>query len=237
MSKPRILLFDIETTPNLAYVWGKYQQDVIAYAHEWELLSVAWKWLGEKRIHCAIKKGMKDDAQLCRILHAQIQEADIIVAHNGDEFDIKKAKARFLFHSLPPTKPVATVDTLKIARKYFKFNSNRLDDLAKTLKIGRKIKHSGFDLWIKCMQDDTDAWKKMALYNKRDVELLEDVYMKLRPWMETHPNLAVLQDYTGCPKCGSKKCQKFGFRVNAQGLSQRWLCQGCNSYFLTRKSA
>jgi uncharacterized protein YprB with RNaseH-like and TPR domain len=235
MKKPKILLFDIETSPNLAYVWGKYQQDVISFSKEYELLSVAWKWLGEPKVHCATREGAKDDRNLCKILHSQLKQADVVIAHNGDAFDIKKSRARFLFHGLPPVPPIATVDTLKVARKYFKFNSNRLDDLAKYLGIGGKVKHSGFDLWFKCMNDDPKAWKKMIQYNKKDVLLLEDVYNKMRPYMETHPHLGLLQDFKGsCPKCAHKDCQKYGYRPNPQGLAQRWMCKGCSSYFLTR---
>lgn len=231
MVKPKILFFDIETSPNLAYVWGKYEQDVIAFEDEWQLLSVAWKWLGEKRVQVAIGKGMNDDLHLCRILHAKLQEADIVIGHNGDEFDLKKARARFVAHGLPPLKPLATVDTLKVARKYFKFNSNKLDDLGKTLGLGRKVKHSGFDMWLGCLKGDAKSWVKMAKYNKQDVVLLEKVYKKLLPWMERHPSLAALKgNKGGCPHCGSNDVAKWGFKATAGGLQQRMLCKSCGAY-------
>jgi DNA polymerase elongation subunit (family B) len=235
MNKPRILLFDIETSPNLAYVWGKYQQDVIAYEDEWQLLSVAWKWLGKSQVFCETQKGGSDLNLVVR-LHDLFNQADVIVAHNGDEFDIKKVKARFLAHDLPPTKPLATVDTLKVAKKYFRFNSNKLDDIARSLKIGRKVKHSGFDLWLGCMKGNKKAWAKMEKYNKRDVVLLEKVYKKLRPWMERHPNMAALYgEKTGCPHCGNIGIVRWGYRATATGLQQRMLCKGCGAYHLTKK--
>ena len=30
----KVLFFDIETAPNLSYVWGQWQQDVIDHAQE-----------------------------------------------------------------------------------------------------------------------------------------------------------------------------------------------------------
>ncbi len=49
--KTKILVFDIETSPSLGYVWGKYKQYVIEFEQEWNMLCFAYKWLGEKKIH------------------------------------------------------------------------------------------------------------------------------------------------------------------------------------------
>lgn len=235
MSKPKVLLFDIETAPNLAYVWGKYEQDVIAFESEWYILSVAYKWLGEKEVHCLTIEGKEgNDKKLCKKLRNLFDEADVLIAHNGDAFDIKKAKARFVFHGLKPPSQFATVDTCKIAKRYFNFNSNRLNDLGIYLKVGQKIKHTGFDLWLGCMQDNKNSWELLKKYNKQDVLLLERVYEKLLPWMERHPNMALLQDKQGCPKCGSEKVRKDGVRANSSTMQQQWECKSCGGYYLTR---
>lgn len=236
MSKPKVLFFDIETAPNLAYVWGKYEQDVIAFKEEWHLLSVAYKWQGESKVHCITIEGQDgSDKKLAKKLRDLFHEADVVVAHNGDAFDIKKAKARFAFHDLKPPSQFATVDTCKVAKRYFNFNSNRLNDLGIYFGLGEKVKHTGFDLWLGCLKDNKDSWKLLEKYNKQDVVLLEKVYLKLLPWMERHPNMALLQDRTGCPKCGSKKVVKDGVRANANTLQQQWQCKSCKGYFLTRR--
>lgn len=234
MSKPKVLFFDIETAPNLAYVWGKYEQDVIAFKSEWHLLSVAYKWLGESKVHCLTMQGKKDDRKLSKNLRDLFDEADIVIAHNGDAFDIKKAKARFAFHGFKPPSQFATVDTCKVAKRYFNFNSNKLNDLGQYLKVGEKVKHTGFELWLGCMRDDKLSWKLMQKYNKQDVVLLEKVYNKLLPWMERHPNMALLQDKEGCPKCGSVKVVKDGIRANSSTMQQQWHCNSCKGYYLTR---
>jgi len=234
MSKPKVLFFDIETAPNLAYVWGKYEQDAIAFKSEWHLLSVAYKWLGESVVHCATIEGKKDDFKLAKTLRNLFDKADVVIAHNGDAFDIKKARARFAYHGLKPPSQFATVDTYKVAKRYFNFNSNKLNDLGQYFRLGEKVKHTGFDLWLGCMRNDSASWKLMEKYNKQDVVLLEKVYHKLLPWMERHPNMALLQDKQGCPKCGSVKVVKDGIRANSSTMQQQWHCKSCKGYYLTR---
>ncbi len=233
-TKAKILLYDIETSPNLGYIWGKYEQDVIAFKQEWQILSVAYKWLGEKRVHFVSGRG--GELAVLKALAALFAKADVVVAHNGDAFDMKKIRSRMLALNLPPTPPLASVDTLKVAKANFKFNSNKLDDLGATLKLGRKVKHTGFDLWLGCMAGDSQSWKLMEKYNKQDVVLLEKVYKRMLPWISNHPSLAALRDSkSGCPKCSSNKVVKWGLRPNPKGVSQRWLCQACGGYFITAK--
>jgi len=234
--KPRILIFDIETAPNLAYVWGKYEQDVIAFKSEWHLLSFAYKWLGDKNVQCETMQGQVDDKKLVKKLHRLFDQADVVIAHNGDAFDIKKVRARFAFHGLKPPSQFATVDTLKVAKRYFNLNSNRLNDLGIYFKLGEKVKHTGFDLWLGCLKNNKKSWKQLRKYNKQDVVLLEKVYKKLLPWMDRHPNVAALRDVKGCTKCGSTRIVKDGVRANANTLQQQWKCKDCHGYFLTRRS-
>jgi DNA polymerase elongation subunit (family B) len=236
--KPKILLLDIESSPNVAYVWGKWQQDVIEYQKEWQLLSFAYKWLGDKEVHCITKKDFhnKSDKPLVKQLWNVINEADIIIAHNGDEFDNKKAKAKFIEHGLTPPSPYKTIDTKKVAKSQFKFNSNKLDDLGKLLGVGRKHKTGGFDLWLGCMANDPASWKLMATYNKQDVLLLERVYLKLLPWIQNHPNLAMWNGNTSCPKCGHKRLKSKGIYHTKTSSYRRYLCLGCGGHSRTRLS-
>ena len=118
-NQPKILLLDIENSPNLAYVWGKYQQDVVQFEREWFILSYAYKWLNDTKVQAkalpdykkVFKKDSTNDEELLKDLWKILNEADIIIAHNGDEFDIKKINARFVFHGLTPPAPYKTIDT------------------------------------------------------------------------------------------------------------------------------
>lgn len=236
--KPKILLFDLETMANKAYVWGKYEQNVIAYDRHWYMLSFAYKWLGDKKTHVRslpdyplYKKDKYDDHALVRELWSLFDEADIIIAHNGNSFDIKKSNARFIKHKLPPPSPAKYIDTKLVAKKYLKMDSNKLDDLGDYFDIGRKINTGGFELWLGCEQGDKKAWKKMCDYNIQDVVLLEKVYLKLLPYITNHPNLALMNGQTkGCPNCGSIKIHKRGFASSQTRMYQRWQCQDCASW-------
>jgi len=237
MSK-KILLFDIETASNIAYVWGKWEQNVIAYQKEWYMLSFSAKWLGEKKYitkglcdYKSFKKDRTDDKELVKDLWELFNEADIIIAHNGDSFDIKKSNARFAYHKLNPPAPYKTVDTKKVAKKYFSFNSNSLTDLGEHFKLGKKLETGGFDLWLGCMAGDKKSWKTMLDYNKQDVVLLEKVYLKLRNWMTNHPRLEENKEgeYI-CSVCGGKHMQKRGFGITRTSRYQRLQCQSCGAW-------
>lgn len=235
MKKPRILVYDIETSPNLAYVWGKYEQNVIEYVKEWEILSVSWKWLGDKNPHVKTQSNYRSigDLGLCKTILELFNKADIVVAHNGDKFDQKKVRARLVYWDLEPPAPFVSIDTCKVAKKYFKFNSNKLDDLGEHLGLGRKTRHSGFSMWVGCMAGNKKSWAEMAKYNKQDVVLLEKVYLRMKPWMDNHPSVALLEGHTGCPNCGGTSCIKKGLRATHRTLKQQWVCKDCRAWHLT----
>ncbi len=235
MTEPRILLFDIETSLSKGYFFDLYREgNIVEIEASWYMLSFSWKWLGEKKIHVAAlpdfpgyAKNKSCDKALVTELYRLFSEADVIVAHNGARFDVRKANARFITHGLTPPSPYKIVDTLKIARRHFKFDSNKLDDLGQYLGVGRKLAHTGKALWLGCMAGDPKSWKKMRRYNKQDVTLLEAVYLKLRPWTTTHPNLDHFTRAGGCPVCQSKKLSPTGFAYVASGKKQRFTCQSC----------
>lgn len=234
--KPKILFYDLETSPNLGYVWQKWETNVIEFHTEWEILSVAYKFAGDSSVKCITRQDFKDktDKSLCKALHKLMAESDIIVAHNGDEFDLKKSNARFIFHGLTPPKIPTTIDTKKVAKRYFNFNSNSLNDLGQYLKLGKKVPTGGFQLWLDCMAGKSAAWKRMADYNKQDVVLLEKIYNKFLPWMQNHPSLSILKngDKSGCPNCGSLSVQKRGLRATHASIKQQYVCNDCNSWHL-----
>jgi uncharacterized protein YprB with RNaseH-like and TPR domain len=237
--KPKILFFDLETRPNLGYIWAKYEQNVLAYEREWELLSFAWKWQGDRAVQVDSAEGEASDKRLVTKLRGLFAEADVLVAHNGDEFDIKKAKARMIFYRLSPPKVLTSVDTRKVARRYFNFNSNSLNDLGTFLGLGKKVKHTGFDLWLGCMRGDAASWKLMRRYNRQDVVLLEKVYNTFRPWIENHPSIARLLNPGSkalgvCPTCNSARVERRGFKAAQMQVRQQWVCKDCSRWFVTR---
>ena len=224
----KILLFDIETTPNLSWTWGKYEQDIIQFKEEGHILCFAYKWLGEKTHF--ISEKLHGKKGVVKELYKLFNQADLLIAHNGDAFDIKMARRSFMKENLPPHRPVPSIDTKKIAKRYFRFNSNKLDDLGEYLGLGRKVETGGINLWFGCMKGDKKSWRLMEKYNRMDVELLEKIYLKLRSW-DVSRHITVQEDDTKtCPICGSSKLQKrgFGFRVGFK--HQRYQCQKCGRW-------
>lgn len=235
--KPKIAFVDIETTPSLGWVWGMWEQNVMEVEQDWFMLSFAVKWNdGVTKVYAlpdykGYSKDKTNDKKLSQDLWDVFNSADIVAGHNIDGFDIKKANARFLVHGLLPYAPIKTIDTLKIARRHFKFDSNRLDDLARYLGVGRKLPTQGKKTWLGCMSGDKDSWATMKKYNKQDVELLYSVHDKLQPWAANYPNLAVYVGEDGiCPHCLADKLQKRGPGYTKTGVHQRFQCTACGAW-------
>jgi hypothetical protein len=240
----KILIWDIETAPSLGYVWGKWEQNVLAFEQEWYILTVAWKWLGEKTTHVLglddfdlYKKEPENDRELARLAWELFNEADIVVAHNGVAFDTKKAQARMILHGFDPPTSFKEVDTLQLARKSFAFTSNRLGDLCQQLGIGGKAETGGFETWLGCLRGDPKAWSRMKRYNRRDVAILEQLYLKLRPWSRSHPNLATISGRAdACPKCGaSDGFDSKGWAYTQVSKRQKLRCKACRGIVYGRQ--
>jgi DNA polymerase elongation subunit (family B) len=235
---PKIAFLDIETAPALGYYFDLWKEgNIVSVKSDWYMLSFCVKWLGSKRskTHCLCdypryKRDMEDDKDLVKELWKVFEQADIIIAHNGDRFDIRKANARFIAHGLKSPRPYLTVDTLKIARRFFKFDSNRLDSLGAYLKVGRKLPHTGAHLWLRCMGGDLKAWRIMRRYNAQDVELLERVYTKLRGWAKNHPNLNLITERGACPTCQSYNVRPNGWKMLRTKKYQQFRCNDCGAW-------
>ena len=234
----KVLFYDIETAPNLAYVWGQYDQNVVEQYREWYMMCFGYKWEGQKTTKVVALPDFdlyatepENDRKVAQALWDLFDEADIVIAHNGDRFDMRKANARFIAHHMTPPTPVQQVDTLKVARKYFMFNSNRLGDLGEHLGLGKKEATGGFGLWKGCMMGDEKSWRIMKKYAKQDVDLLSMVYHKLRPWMTNHPNRALFDNSPdGCPTCGHLDLMSRGYKYTKTAKYRQYQCKACGAY-------
>jgi len=239
----KVLYFDIETAPNLSYIWGQWEQNAIAHVHEWYMLCFSYKWEHQKSTHVVALPDFEklygnDPENDNRVVHALwelLDEADLVIGHNSDRFDIRKANARFVYHNFGPPSPYKTVDTLKMARRHFQFNSNKLGDLGQHLKLGKKEATGGFETWTGCMNGNPKSWTIMKKYAKQDVDLLVDVYERLRPWNPSHPNRNILDSTThACPTCGGNHLMKRGIRRTQVMQYQQYQCLDCLAYCRAR---
>ena len=179
----KILMLDIETTPLQVYTWGLWDQNIgiNQIIKSTEMLCFGAKWLGEKSVnfksvHHDGKKAMLEE------LHRLMDEADVLVGWNSAAFDHKHINREFLENEMTPPAPTKDLDLMTIVKANFQFPSNKLDYVAQKLGVGAKVKHSGFELWIKCMAGDDKAWREMKKYQIQDVQLLDSLYDILLPW-------------------------------------------------------
>lgn len=228
----KTLLIDIETAPHLAAVWGLWQQNVGISQIIKPGYTMCWsaKWHGEKEVF--FDSILSGHNRMIRRIYKLINEADVVAHYNGRKFDIPILNKEFLLLGLAPPAPYKQVDLLTTARGQFKLASNKLDFVAQSLGLGKKIHHKGFELWLECMAKDPLAWQTMEKYNKQDVILLEKVYDRLLPWIKTHPNAAVyLGNEMCCPRCASVKIQRRGIHVSTTRRYARYQCKGCGGWF------
>ena len=241
-SSARILFLDIETLPNIGYTWGLYDQNVIRFTQQSCIATYAAKWLGKKKVFAkalpdykGYKSGSYDDRALVGDLWKLFDEADVVVAHNGKSFDTKVCQSRFVLYDLKPPSPFKQVDTKLAVKRVARFNSAKLDDLGSLLGFGKKIK-TDFGLWEGCINGDLKSWRKMVAYNKKDVRLLEKLYLRILPWIGNHPNLAMYDKRPECPKCGSTEVSYRGTAITTTRSYQRFQCKKCGGWGRSVKS-
>lgn len=228
----KILFLDLETSPNLAHVWGLWNQNVAITQIErsTEVMCFGARWNGEKKVifksvHHDGKKEMLDS------LWELVNEADVLVGWNSQSFDSKHIKRELLENGYTPPSPYKELDLMRVVRSQFKFPSNKLDYVSQKLGVGAKVKHSGFELWLGCMAGDAKAWAEMKKYQIQDVNLLIDLYEKLLPWIKNHPNRALHDDIPdGCPNCASQLMERRGYSYTSTSKYQRYQCKNCGKW-------
>lgn len=233
----RILLLDIETSLMKFYGFSP-KVDYIPHElmiQDWSVLCYAARWLFGPETFGEVVTPQesidREDARIMRGIWNLIDEADIVVTQNGIQFDLKKLNSRFLMAGLPPPSPYMNVDTLKVSREEFGWSYNRLDALGRKFGIGQKSDMEIED-WILCSEGSQRHLTKMFEYCKRDVApLLEDVYLKMLPWMKHHPNLGLYTDHDAdvCPKCESQNLRWGEVYATPQGLWEAFRCTSCGA--------
>lgn len=236
--EPKILVFDIETSPITAYVWGLYNQNIglPQIKEDWYIICWSAKWLGSDEILNDIGSRV-DEERVVLNLWKLLNEADIVVAHNAKKFDVKKVNAKFLEYGLMQPSYYKVVDTLQIAKGNFALTSNKLDYITKLLDGIGKHK-TDFDLWKGCMNGDGHALHNMQAYCDQDVLELESVYLQLRGWDSSHPSVGMYNDEASaqCNTCGGTKLELVSEYTTGTSRFPVYQCQECGHQQRGRKS-
>lgn len=244
MSERKILTFDIETAPHLAHVWNVWKTNVSPEMIGTESYVLTWaaKWLGSKKVTGmslpqtkSYSKNREDDKALIIELVKLLDEADIVIGHNIRRFDLAIINARCLKHGIKRPTPPAIIDTLE-ATKSLKFPHKSLKGLAKSLKLDdQKGDPGGISTWMKIITTgDKSAWNALMKYNKLDVTVNEQLYLKLRPFIKNHP---VANEDGGCPTCGSYDSKMRDKSFMYGGLARKvHECKECSSMYFAFKN-
>lgn len=225
-----VLVLDIEWRPTKAYVWQAWKQNITPekIIEHGGLLCVGAKWLGDKETFLFSEWEHGHEGML-GLIHEMMSTADAIITYNGDKFDLPKLHGEFVLYGLPPAPPCTSIDVLKAVKKFGYF-MNRLAFIGPFLGVGGKLENEGMALWTKVIDGDENAQKRMAKYCIQDVKLLEKLYLKIRPYIKTHPHLG----RTGaeqCPSCGSSHAQSRGSRRTRSFKIQRLHCVSCGHWY------
>jgi len=236
MTKRKRLYFDIEVSPNIGFFWNPGHKVSISYEniiHERAIICICYKWEYEKRVSFLTWDKNQCDKAMLREFVKIANTSDELIGHNGDRFDLTWIRTRCLFHDIQMFPNYTTIDTLKVSRSKFRFNSNRLDYIGKFLGIGKKI-HTGFDLWKDIVLNKSDsAMAEMVKYCKQDVLLLQSIHEKLDPYIPAKVHYGVLggDEKTSCPSCGSSNTINSKMIVKASGnIGRQRLCKDCGKY-------
>jgi len=232
--EPKILFFDIETTPVKAWIWRTGQQYVnhkmICEGEQFDIICICWKWLGQREVH-ALDWGLRkqDSSKMISKFAKEVEKADIVIGQNSDHFDIKQVNTQRLLHRQPPIAWPTAEDTRKMVRSKFYVTSSSLAYLGRMLKQGSKDRME-FEDWVDIIDRyDAKALKKMIKYCKQDVRLTESVWKEIAPYCKPKANRSLMLNghRNGCPRCGSENRKKWGRVPLNSGIYQRFACGDC----------
>lgn len=243
----RAVVIDIECAPILAYTWSLFKPIIPPgmIVRDWFITSVAWQEVGTKKVnykdlrYCRDGEGAYDDSDLLQTLHGILDEFDVIIGQNSRSFDVPKINYILMKAGLNPPSPYRHIDTMRAARAVAATTSSKLEWLGKVFTSRRKSAHGKFpgnSLIREMLDGNIDAWKENEAYNKQDVVVTMELYMRLRPWIKDHAPLVPLSEKMTCPRCGSKKLRDFGVfhdRVHKRAKIQ---CVGCGGWLSKLKN-
>lgn len=219
----RVLTLDIERIPGRASVQHRgftiegdiwdlnalkpmigrriHADDVI----EWpRTICAAWKFYDETDVHFAAEWEVGGYDAFMRTVWDAFDQADIIVGHNMGGFDEKHLMAGWAEMGLPAPSPYKIIDTLKVARRVFGFESNTLDALNKRLGVEAKTDKYSVAVARAAVGGDREAQEQLASYNRGDIIASEALYDRLRPYAKGLPHMGMWTDEpTACPNCGT----------------------------------
>lgn len=233
-SNCKMLFLDIETRPNVGYVWDLWDQNISLdqLIENGDVLSFSAKWYGDDEVMYFDHRGEDGFLKMVEAAWTLLNECDVLVTFYGTRFDEKHLNRTFVENGFPPPSPYKSIDLKLVCAKRFKFPSNKLQYVSKALGLAGKVDNEGWKLWIGCLNGDEESWAKMKEYNIQDTLLLEDLFEVLLPWIPNLPHRWLYDGHSGCPGCGnSAPLKAAGFAYTRVSKFKQFVCEHCGSFF------
>ena len=228
--EPRVLTVDIETSPNIAYVWGLFDQNIGAsqVIEPSRMLCFAAKWLDDPAV--TFRSEFHDGREAMVATAWQLlDEADIVVGYNHVRFDILHMNREFLSAGYGPPSPWQDVDLYQVNKRRFKFTSNKLGYVTEYLGLDTKLETGGQTLWNRVLEHDPDAWELFRQYNETDVVITEALFLRLRPWLKL-PHIGLWSgELSNCYSCDSANLEPAGTVFGKTSAWPKLVCDDCGA--------
>ena len=239
-----VLVYDIETSRNVAEVWntGKTYIGHAALRGETKIITVAWKWLGSDVVEYLKwdrKKNSHEggcDKRLVEAFAKIYNRADAVLGWNNNNFDNKIVKARCMKFDFDINIYQKSIDVMKLCKAEFRVPSAAMAYYARYLGMEGKLQHTGLPMWQDIQwgkkRDSKQAMKLMVKYNLQDVTLTEEIYLRVRKYLKPvfHVGMLTKGDKLSCPTCGSVELRRKKQTTTAAGTIQHVMkCKSCKS--------
>jgi hypothetical protein len=178
----------------------------------------------------------RNDKRILGTVWKLVEEANVLITHNGARFDMKKLNARFWKNKFHRPSSYKMIDTLTSAKAAFGLTYNSADFIAKYLNLQEKL-DTDFALWVACDHGDSEALKYMREYNEQDIRTQEEIYMNMREWIPNHPDMSVFASMDNvCPVCLGGNHEQIGFYMAKKLMYPEHRCSDCGSIWHDSKA-
>lgn len=249
--KLKILYVDYETCSQIGKFYGSmWQTNITKVLRDFQIMSGSYSWEGENKVYSVgqddfpgYKKGVFNDKEIVKFFSKLCDEADYVVAQNGDAFDIKVLTTRIAFYGLPAIPALKTFDTKKQAKGNFKFPSNSIKYMAQFFGIESKGEINLLSIEDKCEAGDKKAWAELKKYGKTDTVILKKLFSIFFPYVKipiifnnTYSTLDTINLNCVNPTCLSKELRLHKKRKVVGGYRNQYQCAVCGSYTTDKKT-
>lgn len=221
MTETNILVYDIECT-NLKSDFGV-------------LLCIGYKWLHEKRPKVISvtdypnwRRDLTNSRKLLKDFTRVYEKADLVVTYNGKMFDQKWLNGKLWHYGMPLLPPTPHVDLYQASKTHLNASRKSLQNLAKVGQFKTSKEGVEGNDWLKASTGHLPSIKSVIAHCKADIEVTEEFYYRMRPFIRQHPRVGGRSE---CRSCGAEDWEKRGKALTINlGPRLKLRCRQCGSW-------